>query len=667
MQLIIGAVKEGQAKVKQKIADNWSTTKGAISSTVGTAGNMITQFNQGDDATVGQGALGGAMSMGAAGLQSGGVLGGLFGALAGAGIGAYNGAMEVGRNQDAERESYLNNIYGSMVGNDIGIYAKGGRVKSGDMVFVPIQAKKGEYMYFPEKGELVESFADKDHSEMKKGEPTDVVPSDAFVFSDKVFLTKKDMETLIAYKIGDYEEGISRFKFEPVYLKDILGDEPMDFASAAKKLSKIYKVKENKYFDFITHNTNESNKKNRSQIVENLIYLYENRKSSEREKKDVLKAVGEFEWGGWVGDPIISSFRNDRKNQPNVFPAEPDPTDPISALISPIGSVPSLFRNDTFGGGLSFNEFNMSSAAAGGSAAVPGIEGAAIAALAPGAEGAAAAGGVNGMFGDASKMIDAKAIMGLSSLDDSKSGYNSLARKAKMANFGILMSNLATTGMQDTRVTPFIRKPYYLDETYQGYSPSQIASAVEAPLGYSLEVAKNLRENNMVPALAEYVLGRSIDQSQEIQAKLMETNRQLEMSKFGAMDGIRNANDQAMVDAENKTRANQNAKTAAIGKSFSTFLDKGVAIDAGMMDVRQGLNKDKMSMLNDYANDKLKLGASKLAYNTTTSNIADKKAALLSEFEMYKDQMTEQTRKMYEFELERLKKLEEIKKQLGSK
>lgn len=661
MQLIMGALKNG----KQKIADNWSTTKGAISSTVGTAGNMITQFNQGDDATVGQGALGGAMSMGAAGLQSGGVFGGILGALAGAGIGAYNGATEVGRNQDAEREAYLNSIYGSMVGNDIGIYAKGGRVKAGDMVFVPIQAKKGEYMYFPEKGELVESFADKDHSEMKKGEPTDVVPANAFVFSDKVFLSKKDMDTLIGYKIGDYEEGISRFKFEPVLLKDILGDEPMDFASAAKKLSKIYKVKENKYFDWVTHNTNESNKKNRSQIVENLIYLYENRKSSEREKKDLLTAVGQFEWGGWVGDPIVSSFRNDRKNQSDIFP-QIDPVNSVPAVISPIGAVPSLFRNDTVGGGLFFNEFNVSDPTASPNVDSVGTE-IMPASVVPGAEQAASSGSASDLFGDASNLMDAKAGAALLSLQGSKSGYDSLAKKARMANFGILLSNLATTGMQDTRVTPFIRKPYYLDEVYQGYSPSQMASASEAPLGASVEVAKSMRENNMVPALADYVLARSIGQSNEIQAKLMETNRQLEMNKFGALDGIRNANEQAMVDAENKTRVNQNAKTAAIGKSFSTFLDKGVSIDAGMMDVQQGLSKDRMAVLNEYANDKIKLGAGRLYHNTTTSNIAAKKAALISEFEMYKDQMTDQTRKMYEFELERLNKLEEIKKQLGSK
>ena len=637
MQLLMQGIQQS----KQKIASNWNGVKSNVGGVLTATGGLINSYNQGENADVNTGIIGGAMSGGGAGFSRFGVLGGLFGGLLGGAMGGINSSIEVGRNLDAEKEAMLNKMYGSLVPgtSEISLYGKGGRVKSGDMLFVPIQASKMEYMYFPGDGTITKSFSKKEHSEMAKKEVTDVVPSDAFVFSDKVMLKKKDLETVVAYRVGDYDEGVSQFRFEPVTLKEYLGTDEISFADAAKKIGKTFNVVESDRYDRNLEATNDQNKKTRAILMDNLVYLHENRSPKTREKKELMEAMASFAYGGWVGDGIEdpmypSTFRNDRR-RPFSIDGYPE-----VAPIPTLGPSPS--------GMPTMPEIGMIAPPA----PVPGT-----AAASPVAAPDLFAGAYDELTkreGDVNK-----------SLQDSRDMYGGLFARANASNFAQLLANMGTAGLQDTKVTPTIKLPYYLQQKYRNYSPYEINTNVQSVAGAGVAAAKNLAENNVLPVMADYVLSKSMGEASRIGAGMVQQNRANEANMYGELGAINQFNDASRVASENQERLNKNAKTGMFNSSVGNFLSQDVGIAEKQAEISQGLSKDELAAKMTFANNRLSLDTKKMSFDYKRGAINDHLKTIESEFEMYQDQMSERTKQLYQMEIERLKKLEDIKKRLS--
>ena len=99
--------------------------------------------------------------------------------------------------------------------------------------------------------------------------------------------------------------------------------------------------------------------------------------------------------------------------------------------------------------------------------------------------------------------------------------------------------------------------------------------------------------------------------------------------------------------------------------SVGNFLSQDVGIAEKQADINQGLSKDELAAKMTFANNKLSLDAKKMSFDYKRGAIQDHLKTLETEFDAYQDQMSDRTRQLYEMEIERLKKLEEIKKRLS--
>lgn len=339
-QLLIMLAQEAKKKRKEVWQKTDSILRNTVAPAVSTTAGMINMYNdQSEDPNVGTGMWSGALQQGALGYQSGGLRGLVGGGVLG---GITSGLTTLNRAEQksiSDENADLNKMYGSMVGDDLDLQMllhgkTGGEVTSSNpenqTEFVPIQAEarmvktKGrngkiinklvkEKLAFAD-GKISDVNAKKSHSEMPKDFVTDVVKAGTYVFPVFTKLNKKDLNSLVSYGQGNYEENGDNFEVSEIRLKDILGEDFQgSFAEAADIVDKKYPLSDvTDRSDRISVATNNDNARNRMLYINHLIRLNEAKMSGEPvedmtispEKK--VRAGGyirNMKTGGFVGDP----------------------------------------------------------------------------------------------------------------------------------------------------------------------------------------------------------------------------------------------------------------------------------------------------------------------------------------------------------------------------
>ena len=326
---------------------------GTVAPIASTAAGLVSAYNDGSyNPSVGLGAAAGAVQGGASALSSGA---GIFGALGFGALGAVTGAItslnQKEKMYEQEQNRTNNRLYSSLVGNDIGLQEimeakKGGQaVPSEDtenpeqQMYIPVQTEADEMMAFAD-GSLQEVHATKKHSEMKKDHVTDVVPIGTYIFPESVKLSKKDLESLITYSVGDYSENGQDYKIEEVRLTTILGDKfEGSFADAARVIKRKYPVTVDKRgMNGITDKSNDENMKHRLTYINHLIRLNEAKLNKEKvednkivpsmmaKKGGYADSIQSYKAGGGV-DPVRPQNKLQKKQQ-KYFDSESGPATP---------------------------------------------------------------------------------------------------------------------------------------------------------------------------------------------------------------------------------------------------------------------------------------------------------------------------------------------------
>jgi hypothetical protein len=295
---------------------------GTVAPIASTAAGLVSAYNDGSyNPSVGLGAAAGAVQGGASALSSGA---GIFGALGFGALGAVTGAItslnQKEKMYEQEQNRTNNRLYSSLVGNDIGLQEimeakKGGQaVPSEDaenpeqQMYIPVQTEADEMMAFAD-GSLQEVHATKKHSEMKKDHVTDVVPIGTYIFPESVKLSKKDLESLITYSVGDYSENGQDYKIQEVKLTTILGDKfEGSFADAARVIKRKYPVTVDKRgINGITDKSNDENMKHRLTYINHLIRLNEAKLNKEKVEDNKIIPSMMAKKGGYAD--IIQSYK----------------------------------------------------------------------------------------------------------------------------------------------------------------------------------------------------------------------------------------------------------------------------------------------------------------------------------------------------------------------
>lgn len=317
-------MKEGKRKVARDLDQ---TLKTSVFPALGVAGAAINMQNdQSNDPNVRTAAISGAVRDGSMGYNSGGIGGLLAGGITGGISSALVAMNRKEQNYEADQNKYLNDMYGSVVGDDMNLAslvnaAKGGEINSaeGDQ-YVPIQteAKKVGRKLIKEKlvfadGTMSDVNATKPHREMKKDEVTDLVTQGTYVFPVNTKITQKDLDFLITYTTGDYSENGKNFAVEEFTLRDILGKNfEGSFAEAAHIIDKKYPVADTEdSLDPVTRITNNENIANRSKIIAHLIRLNESKIKGIKLEENKMKP----EMNARIGGPIHSIKRYNKNKK----------------------------------------------------------------------------------------------------------------------------------------------------------------------------------------------------------------------------------------------------------------------------------------------------------------------------------------------------------------
>jgi hypothetical protein len=328
-QLIMAAMqmmkdrKSTKDRIKEALAPSIDVMKNKIAPLVGMGADAGYMYNlRAEDPSMRTGIATGAVGAAAKGFQAGGI-GGL---LTGGVTGALTGALATGnaKEQKAEQDryTYLNQMYGSVTGDDHNLqsllYAEeGGEIVSPEgEVFVPIQteAKKIGKKLVKEKlifsdGTIADVNATKPHSQQKKDDVTDIAVEGTYVMPVSTKLSKKDLDSLISYSTSKYSENGKNFAVEKVTLKDILGEKfEGSFAEATDIVTKKYPVMDtDDDLDPIARITNSENIANRSKIIAHLMRLNEAKINKEPIEETKLTPSMKAKTGGYVQKYVLGS------------------------------------------------------------------------------------------------------------------------------------------------------------------------------------------------------------------------------------------------------------------------------------------------------------------------------------------------------------------------
>ena len=328
-QLIMAAMqmmknrKSTKDRIKEALAPATDVLKNQIAPLVGMGADAGAMYNlRAEDPSMRTGIATGAVGGAAKGFQAGGIGGLLTGGI----TGALTGAIATGnvKEQKAEQDkyTYLNQMYGSVVGADTNLqsllYAEeGGEIVSPEgEVFVPIQTEAKnigkklvkEKLIFSD-GTIADVNATKPHSQQKKDDVTDIAVEGTYVMPVSTKLSKKDLDSLISYSTSKYSENGKNFAVEKVTVRDILGEKfEGSFAEATDIVTKKYPVMDTEDdLDPITRITNSENIANRSKIIAHLMRLNEAKINKEPIEETKLTPSMKAKAGGYIKKYVLGS------------------------------------------------------------------------------------------------------------------------------------------------------------------------------------------------------------------------------------------------------------------------------------------------------------------------------------------------------------------------
>lgn len=329
-QLIMAAAqmiknrKSNKDRIKEALAPATDVLKNTIAPLVGMGADAGMMYNlRAEDPSMRTGIATGAIGSAAKGFQSNGITGLLTGGI----MGGLTGAIATGnakeQKAEADKYTYLNQMYGSVVGADNNLqsalmYAEeGGEIVSAEgEVFVPIQteAKRIGKKLVKEKfifsdGKIADVNATKPHSEQKKDDVTDITVEGTYVMPVSTKLNKKDLDSLISYSTSNYSENGKNFAVEKVTLRDILGEKfEGSFAEATDIITKKYPVMDtDDDLDPIARITNNENIANRSKIIAHLMRLNEAKINKEPIEEVKLTPSMKAKKGGYIQKYVLGS------------------------------------------------------------------------------------------------------------------------------------------------------------------------------------------------------------------------------------------------------------------------------------------------------------------------------------------------------------------------
>lgn len=337
-QLLLSAMqlmknrKSTKDQIKEALAPATDVLKNNIAPLVSMGADAGMMYNlRAEDPSMRTGIATGAIGAAAKGFQSGGIGGLLTGGI----TGALTGAIATGnaKEQKAEQDkyTYLNQMYGSVVGQDdyLGslMYAEdGGEIVSPEgEVFVPIQteAKKIGKKLVKEKlifsdGTIADVNATKPHSEQKKDDVTDIAVEGTYVMPVSTKLSKKDLDSIISYSTSKYSENGKNFAVQKVTVRDILGDDfEGSFAEATDIVTKKYPVMDtDDDMDPMIRVTNNENLANRSKIIAHLVRLNEAKINKTPIEEDKLAPDMKAKAGGYIKKYVLGSVVSNDPTRP---------------------------------------------------------------------------------------------------------------------------------------------------------------------------------------------------------------------------------------------------------------------------------------------------------------------------------------------------------------
>lgn len=178
---------------------------------------------------------------------------------------------------------------------------------------LPIQTEKNEKIYFGN-GSVTDVRATDLHKDMKKDQVTDMFPDIAYVFSDKLFVTKKELKDPFGYTYIPYSEDSSMFKKMPEkisYDKFFGDDKKLSFAELAERIKKGIKIPGDELMnDDFAQVTKEDNLQMRKMFLDPLVVLGEIKRFEKNGGKDLVtgdlgttdanqnEGIATFKWGG---------------------------------------------------------------------------------------------------------------------------------------------------------------------------------------------------------------------------------------------------------------------------------------------------------------------------------------------------------------------------------
>lgn len=331
IQLAASMLANKKEEVNQNLEDSIDRSKNTLTNVGGFLGDsMLMAANNPDNIADPQtGAFGGAISGAAKGMSAG-----PLGALGGALLGGLSGYITTGYTREAqensERDSIEDMLMSDTVSPDIMYAEEGGAmevISNSDLA--PVQMEKGEMILFGEL-DLVKSKSKATHDEMDDDDVTDIVPTDAYVFSssDKYLFNKEkdvsEADDVLGYMPVKYSDSdkTSMKETDKIKFTDILSKDEMTFADIAKDIKKKFSTSDRKY-DIFTEVTNAANKRSRLPYLQKAIHFQEKKTGrvvvDGDEKEPSLEDAGEytpkFQGGGPVSTIINLSRSLERASE----------------------------------------------------------------------------------------------------------------------------------------------------------------------------------------------------------------------------------------------------------------------------------------------------------------------------------------------------------------
>lgn len=517
----------------------------AVAPVLSGVGNILDFSNQ-EDNNVSTSLIAGFLKGAGSGIQNG-IPSAVAAGVAGAGTNAIGTLNNLEAQQENEESAYLNDIYSS-------ILKEGGRSDDNDPAtrFAPWQLEVGETIITPD-GRVYDSNADERHEDQVKGVPSDILEDSTYVLPSRRFLTQGDLDTVVGFSTGHYDEGARNYGIEEVLLRDYVGDEELTYAEASLKIQNEYEILDNKKgFNIIDDITDSENLKARKLPLAYLVNLNEERKDKKNTFEDgSVEAVGEMMDGGPGDVSLARLFSSIGLNGANTGSVGFDPSVDI---FSPDNSVSSPY--DIISDNIDQAEFNAITSSA------------------------------------VAKDRVTQTLDGIQAND--------------LSSFIVNASGIA---LQDRTVKPRLKRPYLLEDRFRGISPQEIAALTQGKVGAGADVLKNLNADggSLTSALAPILFARILSQSEAGERSLVERNSNLQKAKLDEVAGIKTENDLAIIDAQNEETGNNNQSIANASKLYGNFIQKRNRVSSDRFRAEQAIERDLDRSLNSTASSRNQL------------------------------------------------------------